>query len=196
MIRIRRSMRNLLTLAVLLACSAQVPAHAPAPVATPLPWCTGLPLPQADLPRLSLDDGAAIHQPHAETCRPLDVQAGPRTLHLAVAATEAQRQHGLMNVPFVPAGQGMLFAFAGGDAQRFFWMKDTIASLDMVFVKNDGTISQIAANVPATKPGTPDDQLARRDGIARYVIELGAGDAARLGLVAGMRLIVPPVAGE
>jgi uncharacterized membrane protein (UPF0127 family) len=188
-------MRNVLALAAILACSAQAPA--PVPQATPLPWCASVPLPQADLPRLSLDDGASIHQPRAQGCRPLDVQAGTRTLRLAVAATEPQRQHGLMNVPFVPAGQGMLFAFSGGgDGQRYFWMKDTITPLDMVFVKNDGTISQIAANVPATKPGTPDDKLARRDGIARYVIELGAGDAARLGLVPGMRLFIPPVEGE
>jgi hypothetical protein len=186
-------MRNVLALAAILACSAQAPA--PLPSASPLPWCGTIPLPQADLPRLNLD-GATIHQPRAQGCRPLDVQAGSRTLHLAVAATEAQRQHGLMNVPFVPAGQGMLFAFSGGDGQRYFWMKDTIAPLDMVFVKNDGTISQIAANVPATKPGTPDDKLARRDGIARYVIELGAGDAARLGLTPGMRLVIRPVDGE
>ena len=194
MIPISRSMRKVLALAAFLACSAQAPV--PVPQATPLPWCAGVPLPQADLPRLSLDDGAQIHQPRVAGCRPLEVQAGSHTLHLAVAETEAQRQHGLMNVPFVPAGQGMLFAFSGGDAQRFFWMKDTITPLDMVFVKSDGTVSQIAANVPATKPGTADDKLARRDGIARYVIELGAGDAARLGLVSGMRLVIPPVQGE
>jgi uncharacterized membrane protein (UPF0127 family) len=188
-----RSMRNALALAAILACSAQAPA--PLPAATPLPWCSGVPLPQADLSALSLD-GATIHRPRVESCRPLEVRAGSRTLRLAVAATEAQREHGLMNVPFVPASQGMLFAFSGGDGPRYFWMKNTIAPLDIVFVKNDGTISQIAANVPATKTGTPDDKLARRDGIGRYVIELGAGDAARLGLVAGMRLVIPPVEGE
>ncbi len=75
-------------------------------------------------------------------------------------------------------------------------MKDTIAPLDMVFVKGDGTISKIAPNVPATAPGTPDDKVARRDGLAQYVIELGAGDAARLGLAVGMRLVIPFVEGE
>jgi len=194
MIPMCRPMRNALALAAMLACTAQAPA--PAPQATPLPWCATVPLPQADLPRLSLDDGASIHQPRAAGCRPLEVQAGSRTLRLAVAASDAQRQHGLMNVPFVPAGQGMLFAFSGGDAQRFFWMKDTITPLDMVFVKSDGTVSQVSADVPATKPGTPDDKLARRDGIARYVIELGAGDAARLGIVPGTRIVIPPVVGE
>lgn len=186
-----RPMRKLLVLAVIAACTAQ----APAPAAS-LPWCTAVPLPQTDLSSLILDDGAAIHRPRAQTCRALVVRAGVRALRLAVVATEAARQHGLMNVPFVPAGQGMLFAFSGGDAERAFWMKDTIAPLDMVFVRADGTISSIAANVPATKPGTPDDAVARRQGVAHDVIELGAGDAAANGLVPGMRLIIPPLPAE
>ena len=70
----------------------------------------------------------------------LEVRAGRTTLRLAVAATPAQREHGLMNVPFVPSGQGMLFAFPGADEMRGFWMKDTITPLDMVFVRSDGTI--------------------------------------------------------
>ncbi|HEX3467827.1 MAG TPA: DUF192 domain-containing protein [Candidatus Elarobacter sp.] len=184
--------RKLLVLAVFAACTAQ----APAPAASPLPWCSTVPLPQTDLSSLTFDDGAAIHHPRAQTCRALEVRAGARTLRLAVAATEAQREHGLMDVPFVPAGQGMLFAFSGGDAGRAFWMKNTIAPLDIVFVRGDGTISSIAANVPATKPGTPDDAVARRQGVARYVIELGAGEAAGDGLVQGMRLIIPPLPAE
>jgi len=181
-------MRNALFACLILACSAQAPA--------PLPWCTNVPLPQADLAAVSLN-GTSIHQPRPAECRALEVRAGIHTLRLAVASTFEQRRRGLMNVPFVPAGQGMLFAYPGGrDDKRDFWMKDTITPLDMVFVKDDGTISQIAANVPATVPGTLDEQVARRDGIARYVIELGGGDAARLGLAQGGRLYIPPIPGE
>jgi hypothetical protein len=186
-----RSMRKLAALAVLLVCTAQAPA--PLPAASPLPWCTSIPLPQADLSELSLDGGAAIHRPRAASCRALEVRAGTRTLRLAVASSTAQREHGLMNVPFVPAGQGMLFAFAGGDAQRDFWMKDTIAPLDMIFVRADGTVSSIAANVPATKRGTPDSKVARRSGIGRYVIELAAGRARSAGLRPGTSLTIPDV---
>jgi uncharacterized membrane protein (UPF0127 family) len=179
-----RPMRNALVACLILACTAQ--AHE-----VPLPWCTSVPLPQADLGTVSLD-GRPIHESRPVECRVLEVRAGMHTLRLAIASTPAQRQHGLMNVPFVPAGQGMLFAYPGAaDEKRDFWMKDTITPLDMVFVKNDGTISQIAANVPATKPGTLDEGIARRDGIARYVIEIGAGEAARLGLAQGGRLYIP-----
>ncbi len=88
------------------------------------------------------------------------------TLRLAVADTEPRRERGLMGVAAVPAGQGMLFVFPDdADVRRDFWMKDTIAPLDMIFVRRDGTISTIAANVPATKRGTPDDgcRAPRRD---------------------------------
>jgi uncharacterized membrane protein (UPF0127 family) len=156
---------------VLLALGALVlTAQSPAPAA---PWCTAIPL--------------------ARTCRPLQVAAPHAQLRLALAATESQRERGLMDVPVVPAGQGMLFAFVDGDQPRAFWMKNTIAPLDMIFVKGSGVISSIAANVPATTPGTPDDRVARRGGLGTYVIELGAGDAARSGLATGVKLVIPPV---
>jgi uncharacterized protein len=169
-------------------------AQSPAPVDPSQAWCTTIPLPRADFPSLKSNvDTQTIHQPRTMPCRPLDVRTPRATLRLAVADDAALREHGLMNVPFVPAGQGMLFAFPDGDQRRSFWMKNTIAPLDMVFVDGGGAITSIAANVPATAPGTPDDQVARRDGLGRYVIELGAGDAARLSLRVGDRLSIPPV---
>jgi len=158
-----------------------------------LPWCARLPLPHAaQLPAMSVN-GETVHTPETADCRIAAVRAPRGMMRLAVAADEQRREHGLMNVPFVPAGEGMLFVFPGPDQDLHFWMKDTIAPLDMVFVKGDGTISAIAADVPATKPGTPDDKVARRNGIGRVVIELGAGEAARLGLAPGQRLMLPPI---
>ena len=165
----RRTTSRVLALALVLALPAQSPAAAAGS------WCTKIPL------------------PHNATCRAFEIRTSRTTLRLAVAATEAQREYGLMNVSFVPPGQGMVFAFPDGDAQRYFWMKDTITPLDMVFVKADGTISAIAVNVPATPPKTPNERIARRDGLAKYVIELGAGDAGRTGLQPGMQLSIQPV---
>lgn len=161
--------RALLALAFL-ALTAQGPATA----AASGPWCTRIPLPSTG-------------------CRALEIHTPGRTLRLAVAATNAQREHGLMNVKFVPPGQGMIFAFPDGDVTRGFWMKDTITPLDMVFVQSDGTISDVAVNVPATAPKTPDDKIARRQGLAQYVIELGAGQAGPLGLLPGSTIVIPPV---
>jgi uncharacterized membrane protein (UPF0127 family) len=167
-------------------------AQTPSATAVVTPWCDTIPLPQADLPSITSGGVETIHQQHRANCRPLDVETPQATLHLAVAATEAQRERGLMGVPFLPVRQGMLFVFADAtDQSRYFWMKNTITSLDMVFVKGDGTVTSIAARVPATAPGTPDDKVARRDGVGRYVIELGAGEAARDGLAPGVELRIP-----
>jgi uncharacterized membrane protein (UPF0127 family) len=173
------------------ALCVRVAAAAEAPA-----WCGHLPLPRsAQLPAMTVN-GETIHTPQSAECRPADVRTPHGAMHLAVAATEPRREHGLMNVPYVPAGEGMLFAFPGGDQDLHFWMKDTIAPLDMIFINGDGTITSIAADVPATKPGTPDDKLARRNGTGRFVIELGAGDAARLGLAPGQRLVLPSIEPE
>ena len=182
-------MRAVLALGALL-----LTAQTSAPAGSAQAWCATIPLPLPDLPSMRSDvDTQTIHRAREAPCRTLEVRTSRATLRLAVADTDARREYGLMKVPFVPAGQGMLFAFPDGDQRRNFWMKDTIAPLDMLFVNGDGTITSIAANVPATAPGTPDHKVARRDGRGRYVIELGAGEAARLGIAVGERLVIPAV---
>jgi len=127
-------------------------------------------------------------------CRALVIAVPAGTLRLAVADTDARRARGLMGVAVVPHGEGMLFVFPDAvDTGRDFWMKDTIVPLDMIFIRVDGTISAIAANVPASKPGTSDAAVARRAGLGRYVLELGAGGARRAGLRVGNRLTLPPL---
>jgi uncharacterized membrane protein (UPF0127 family) len=183
------SLVALAALAALLALTAQSPE--PAGSATP-GWCTRLPLPRADLPPLNVN-GNPVHRGHSADCRVMEVRAGRTTLRLAVASTEAQREHGLMNVPFVPAGQGMIFAFPGGDEMRGFWMKDTITPLDMVFIRSDGTVVMIAENVPASTLMTAENKIARRQAIAKYVIELAAHESERIGLQPGMQLYIEAV---
>ena len=173
-----RSLRSAFALALL---AALVPAPAPARV---FGFCTAIPLPPAS--RWPLE--GATPPP----CMPVTVPAPHGTMHLAVVTTEELREQGLMNVSRIPVDEGMLFVFQDPDGTLNFWMKNTIVPLDMIFIKGDGTISSIAADVPATKPGTPDDQVARRSGFGHFVIELGAGNAARLGLKPGERLAGVP----
>jgi uncharacterized membrane protein (UPF0127 family) len=70
-------------------------------------------------------------------------------------------------------------------------MKNTLVPLDMVWVAPDGTITHIAANVPASTRATPDDAVAPRAGHGIFVIELAAGEAAADRFKVGEALRVP-----
>lgn len=99
-----------------------------------------------------------------------------------IAATPAEQEHGLMDRTSMPADHGMLFVFA--DVQpRTFWMKDTLIPLDILFFDDAHRLVTIRADVPPCKadpcPTYPSTAPAR------YVLELNAGTAAKLGLREG-----------
>ncbi len=111
------------------------------------------------------------------------------TLKLAVANDQTSRELGLMCVVDLQPHVGMIFVF-DKDSKQEFWMKNTLIPLDMVWVRADGTVDTVAANVPKSTRETPDDDVARRAGFGKYVIELGAGEAATDGITVGSTLKV------
>jgi hypothetical protein len=119
----------------------------------------------------------------------ITVQAPTEKLTLEVADTEASREYGLMFRTQLAAHAGMIFVFSY-DEHQGFWMKNTMIPLDMLFVRANGTIDSIAADVPAESAKTPGEEI-RRDGFGKYVIELAAGEAKRAGLHPGSKLILP-----
>jgi uncharacterized protein len=128
--------------------------------------------------------------------RAFDVRAPRGELSLVAVRDEVTRERGLMCVVRIPPGKGMLFVFAPPDRPQSFWMKNTLVALDMVFVSAAGKVTSVASDVPATPNGTADDAVARRGGFGRFVIELGAGDAARQGIVPGTKLALPALTAQ
>lgn len=108
-------------------------------------------------------------------------------LRVQIARTEQQRERGLMGVRTLAAHTGMLFVF-DTDAPIEFWMKDTLVPLDMVFIGKNGIVRTVFANVPIVPLDSPDTAIPRRDGIAKYVLELPAGEAARDGFRYGVHI--------
>jgi uncharacterized membrane protein (UPF0127 family) len=101
-----------------------------------------------------------------------------------VAATEAQRRKGLMYRREMAEDHGMLFLFTEEEVQSF-WMKNTILSLDMVFVSKDWEIVGILDRVP------PQNEAPRKvDGVSQFVIEFGGGVMKKFGVEAGDKVLV------
>lgn len=161
--------------ALALMGESPAPREAPTPAATTSRDC---PATASDTHRFLAAAAVAVRAPRGE-------------LELTPVTNEVSRERGLMCVVRVPRNRGMLFVFAPPDRQQGFWMKNTLVALDMVFVTGSGLVSTVAADVPPTPDGTPDDAVGRRSGFGRYVIELGAGDAARHGVVRGTKLALP-----
>ncbi|MEM7046197.1 MAG: DUF192 domain-containing protein [Pseudomonadota bacterium] len=102
-----------------------------------------------------------------------------------VARTPATRSQGLMNRPHLPADRGMLFVFDPPQSVSF-WMKNTLISLDIIFIAEDGTIRRIAQQTtPHSTTPLPSG------GAVSYVLEIAGGRALELGITVGDRVVVP-----
>lgn len=117
---------------------------------------------------------------------PVDAQAlkiqtasGEKSFGLEIADTDHKRSAGLMYRKDFPADRAMIFVF-GEERPVMMWMANTPLPLDMLFVRNDGSIARVAENtVPFSK-----DIVASGESVA-FVIEVNAGIAAKLGIKAG-----------
>ena len=103
--------------------------------------------------------------------------------NVEMALTNQQQETGLMFRPSVPANGGMLFDW-GSERESQMWMKNTISSLDMLFIANDGTIRHIAER-------TVPQSLAIVDGEfpVRATLEMAAGTAERLDIRVGDKVL-------
>lgn len=109
------------------------------------------------------------------------------TLHghrfnVELATTPAEQEQGLMDRTTLAPDHGMLFVFP--DAQpRTFWMKNTLIPLDILFF--DAARRLVAIQADAQPCRTDPCPLYPSAVPARYVLELNAGTAARLGIRMG-----------
>ena len=106
-------------------------------------------------------------------------------VQVELATDDATRAQGLMFRDQMPEGRGMLFFFARtGDYP--FWMKNTLIPLDIIWIDEQKRIVGISRETPPCKadpcPSYPPG------GMAKYVLEVAGGVAARHGLANGQSL--------
>jgi uncharacterized protein len=99
-----------------------------------------------------------------------------------VARTPAEQARGLMFRTAMGPDEGMLFPYSQPQILSF-WMRNTVISLDLIFIGPDRRVINVAANaVPYSEASIVSDAPA----IA--VLELNGGRARELGIVAGSRV--------
>lgn len=138
---------------------------------------------------LLLAVAAAMSGTHARAAETSYVELNGQRFGVEIAQTDATRATGLMFRQFMMPDHGMLFVFP--DTQmRAFWMKNTKIALDMLFFDGQRHLVSIQHDVPPCV-ADPCPSYAST-GPARYVLELNAGQARKLGAKAGDVLQIHP----
>jgi hypothetical protein len=122
----------------------------------------------------------------------LELEQAPRAplkLQVEVAATDRQRQVGLMFRKQLADDRGMLFLFPT-ERYNSFWMRNTLIPLDMFFIDSEWNVVGVVENA---EPLT--DDARQVDKMSQYVLEVNAGFAARHRLGAGAKVKFEPPAG-
>ncbi len=122
---------------------------------------------------VAFDSGTIIIEAEKDACYRFDVY---------LATSREQQSRGLMHVRHLPEFTGMLFSYTQPNIISM-WMKNTYISLDILFIREDGTISNIATNaeplslksISSTEP-------------VSYFLELNAGVTLKLHINADSRV--------
>jgi uncharacterized membrane protein (UPF0127 family) len=112
-------------------------------------------------------------------------KTGVHSFTVELARTEVERAKGLMFRKELAADHGMLFDFQK-EQEVAFWMDNTYVSLDMIFIRSDGTIWRIEEN---TTPLSTRNVPSR--GPVRGVLEVVAGTSRKLGIAPGDKVTHP-----
>ncbi len=144
------------------ACSPQAAENAPAPAPTQ----------------------AAVHPVSGLQVIPLTIttQGGRHDFRVEVARTPQEQAKGLMFRTEMGPDEGMLFPY-DQPHQLSFWMKNTVLSLDLVFIDEQHRIVNIAEKAT---PYSEQSILSAAPAVA--VLELNGGRTRELGIVAGNKV--------
>lgn len=107
--------------------------------------------------------------------------AGMYVIQAEVAATQAQRETGLMNRPAMGQNEGMLFIF-DRPSGYCMWMKNTLIPLSVAFMNGDGVI----LNIEEMQPQTEKNHCAVKP--ALYALEMNAGWFKRKNIKPGTKI--------
>lgn len=121
---------------------------------------------------------AACDQPYRQD---LAVHTPRGTVQAEAARNPYARAQGLSDRACLPPDQAMLFVF-DSPGLHCFWMKDMAFGIDIVWLNDARHVVHVVRG--ADPRGYPEESFCP-DRPARYVLEVAAGQADRLGLASG-----------
>ena len=105
-----------------------------------------------------------------------------------VARTPREQQLGLMRRQSLAKDRCMIFIY-DEDGNHRIWMKNCLIALDVVWIREDGTVVETSERTPPCSPILGDDCPTYGGTVpARHFVEFPAGTLARIGLRKGDRL--------
>jgi uncharacterized membrane protein (UPF0127 family) len=136
--------------------------------------------------QVRIDDGQAMMLPVDAVPLVAETKDGVREFTIEVADDDRERSAGLMFRTEMDDMHGMLFVFE--QTRRVsFWMKNTPMPLDLIFIRDDGTVAAVLPGEPfSTASIGPAEPV-------RFVLELKAGTAQKTGIVGDVRLRHPRI---
>ena len=118
------------------------------------------------------------------------VELAGKRYTVELAANDAQRERGLMFRQRMDSDRGMLFVHEREEPLAY-WMKNTLIPLDILFFDSQRRLVAQQRDVPPCTLGDACPPYPS-DAPARYVLELNAGQAAKLQLQNGAMLRIDP----
>ena len=118
------------------------------------------------------------------------VEVGGQRYEVEIADSDASRAQGLMFRDSMPANHGMLFIHDYEEPQAY-WMKNTRIPLDILYFDTGRKLVSQQRDVPPCSAGDA-CPIYPSNAPARYVLELNAGQAAKLKLQDGSEIRFDP----
>lgn len=113
----------------------------------------------------------------------LETESGAHRYSVEIADTFAERARGLMFRRSLPKNSGMIFLYDRPQVIGM-WMRNTYIPLDMIFIAAGGTVHRVAKH---TEPFSA--EIVSSEGTVAAVLELNAGEAERIELKPGDRVV-------
>ena len=143
---------------------------------------------------LVVSASAAAPKASAPVCKPQKIAVKApltfpdgKTISANVVDTPASREKGMMCLTKLKPDYGMLFVFPQ-EMDLNFWMKDTLVSLDIVWIGADKKVTVVHDHMKKSALDTPENEIDVKGGRGQYVLELPAGAAAKRGLLPGSQM--------